>query len=289
MQLLIAVVQDLFEFAMHALFGTVVHTVPKMQHESVIFVAPRAERLAILAPKTELPTSLPHAHLETVFTPIITAPERNTVLYSATNGAPLRTTAEHGVDNVIERIPYGAMLVALDSHDGWAHVFHRGIEGYVELRDLADKAGQVYPKFVIGEENNAGDPNTERVRAIIDDTFSYGEGTLPLQAEEYILYKLRRNGVLVAWNAVRPRVAGTWKEITATMPNVEQSTLPRPRSVMEILLSDGRGHLVFIESVYPDGTLQLSEVNWPERGIYNERALVKEEWERLSPIFLIFS
>lgn len=281
MPLMIAVIEDLFTFAVKALFGT------KNASSGVIFMAPRKERMAIESPKSVSEKPLPPAHLEGVFEPVLTTPQKNTVVYCAAGGAPLRSSGKTGVDNVIEHVPYGSMLVALHTNDGWVRVFHKGTEGYMELTDLADRAAYVYPKFTIGEENNAHDPNTERLRAMIEDEFSYGEGEFPLQAEEYVAYKLRRHGFVLAWSHVRPRTPGTWSTITEHMSDTEVSNEPRPRSVME--WKDGeRGHVAFVEAVFPDKTVQLSEANWPEDGIYNERVVVKEEWQKLNPSFIFF-
>ena len=63
---------------------------------------------------------------------------------------------------------------------------------------------------------------------------------------------------------------------------------PSPRAVIE-WEHEGKGHVAFIEAVYPDQSIQLSEANWPDRGIYNERVMVQEEWTKLDPTFIVFS
>lgn len=303
MDLLRAVVADLAHFAIHSLrsqFVAAAHAPAHQTHHprhaehdysaashEVIYAAPRPERLAIPAPKEESEAPLPHAHLDAGLTKTTIAPQKNTVVYVATSDAPLRLSPVSGTDNVIARMPYGAMLVAMETTGDWVHVFYRGIEGYVELRDLAEKAAHVYPKFIIGEANHADDPNTERVRAVIGDEFSYGEGSLPLQAEEYALYKLMRNGVDVEWGTVRPRKAGSWASVAGG--KVERTLEPAPRSLVEWTMHDGTGHIAFVESVLPDGTITISETNWPEEGVYNERVLVREEWMALAPTFIRFS
>lgn len=285
MDLLMAVADDLYRFAFRAIFG--VGPRPPILKSEVIYVAPRVERVAIASPKVVQEPVLPHAHLENVFKPELTTPQKNTVVYCATGGAPLRSSPDMGVDNVISRISFGSMLVAVETTNEWVRVFHKGMEGYVALHDLADRAAHVHPKFVIGEENHSYDPNTERLRAMIEDEFSYGEGVLPLQAEEYVTYKLRRNGVSIDWSDVRPRTPGRWADIARTIPQAEVSDTPSPRAVMEWHTGEV-SHLAFVEAVYPDGAVQLSEANWPEKGIYNERVMVEEEWSAFKPTFIIF-
>lgn len=298
MDLLRAVIADLASFALHSLKvpfayvdsprGNRDYSDSFSNNHKVIYAAPRPERLALVAPQEETQVELPHAHLESVFATATIAPQRNTVVYVATSEAPLRNSPEHGVDNVLLRMPYGAMLVAMETTGEWVHIFFRGVEGYVELRDLADKAAHVYPKFIIGDANTAEEPNTERVRAIIGDEFSFGEAVLPLQAEEYVLYKLIRNGIDISWGSFRPRSAGYWAAATVGIPNVERKIEPQPRTAIEWTMHDGKGHIAFVESVTTDGALTISEVNWPEQGIYNERVLVREEWMALAPTFMYF-
>jgi hypothetical protein len=288
MNLFAAVFWDLADFASKALFG--VRIAPLSHNEGVIYVAPRPERLALQTPLPPAQPTVapPHAHLETVFEKSeVTSPQRNTIAYIASSGAPLRSSPEYGVDNVFTHMPFGAMVVAVETKGEWVRIFHAGVEGYVELADLADRAAYVHPSFTIGETNEAHDPTTERVRAMIENEFSYGEGELPLQAEEYVLYKLRRNGIVPSWPHVRPRVPGAWATILKGATGVAIETVPSPRSVLEYEY-EGKGHLAFVEAVFPDETIQVSEANWPEGGIYNERVLVKEEWKLLHPTFIRF-
>jgi surface antigen len=49
------------------------------------------------------------------------------------------------------------------------------------------------------------------------------------------------------------------------------------------------GYLAYVEAVFPDDVITISEANFPDAGIYNERSLTKEEWKDLRPIFIQFS
>ncbi len=291
MNLLWAVAVDLYTFAVSALLGA--RRVHHASHdEEVIYVASRPERVALVAPaegasETHRASHEEHAHLESVFEHMVSLPKKNTIAYVATSGAPLRSAPQKGSDTIISRMPFGSMLVAVEQVGVWVRVFHAGNEGFVELVDLADRAAFVHPKFVIGVQNDANDPVTERVRAMIEDEFSYGEGDMPLQAEEYVLYKLVRNGIRPLWPATRPRTPGTWARILGGTTGVTISVEPSPRSVIEWDHGESR-HIAFVEAVYPDGTIQISEANWPDRGIYNERVLTRDEWIALAPSFISF-
>jgi surface antigen len=56
---------------------------------------------------------------------------------------------------------------------------------------------------------------------------------------------------------------------------------------MEYVDENEIGHLAYIEAVFPDDTVALSEVNYPDSGTYNERELSKLEWKELRPVFIV--
>jgi surface antigen len=61
---------------------------------------------------------------------------------------------------------------------------------------------------------------------------------------------------------------------------------------MEMFFGDDmspKGHVSYVEAVFPDKSIQVSEANWPEDGIYNERVMVEEEWRALAPHFIVVS
>ena len=177
------------------------------------------------------------------------------------------------------------MVVAVSTENDWVHIFYKGMEGYVVLGDLTDRAAYVYPTLTIGEAYEAHDPHTERLRAVISDEFSYGDGDEPLQAEEYVTYKLLRQSMVIPWPAIRPRTPGTWRTLLQHIPLVTIVHEPLARSVVE-WQGDVRGHVAYVEAVFPDNTIQISEANYPDRGIYNERTMVESEWRAYKPVFI---
>jgi hypothetical protein len=287
MDLFLAVTDDLFRFSQQV-FRDVISLVwgarSVTQHNYVL----RPERIAYALPVTTTPVvEVPHARLERVIAarPPSRLSPKSTVMYCATSGAPLRADPTIGNDNVIARIPFGAMVVAVSTENDWVHLFYKGVEGYVVLGDLTDRAAYVYPTLTIGESYEAHDPHTERLRAVIEDEFSYGDGDMPLQAEEYVMYKLLRQSMVIPWPTIRPRTPGTWRTLLADVPQVTIARDARARAVIE-WQGDVRGHVAYVEAVFPDGTIQISEANYPDRGIYNERTMVESEWRAYNPVFL---
>lgn len=217
--------------------------------------------------------------------------QKSTVMYTSSYATPLRSAPGAVGDTVYTVLPYGSMVMVLDAEDMWAHVASGPHTGWVYVDDLEDCAADVYPSFHIGEANGADDPSTIRVRAIINDEFGAGDVELPLQAEEYVLYRLYKKGLKIAWPPVRPRLPGMWHTILKDVPNVSVVVKPVGGALMEFMMESEddegvSGHIAYVEAVFPDDTIQISETNWPDRGMYNERVLTLEEWQALTPTFL---
>ena len=79
---------------------------------------------------------------------------------------------------------------------------------------------------------------------------------------------------------------GLWHEILAQTAGVHIHTEPKIGMIMEYVTDDEMGHLAYVEAVFPNETITISEVNNPDSGIYNEREYTKEEWKLLQPVFL---
>ncbi len=280
MRILLAVIEDLYTFAVSMLFGWREHA-PRQQQ---LFLADALQgRVALAAPEDPvivLPQSEPADG---------TLPQKNTIVYAARHNVPLLTSPENGPDTTLHVLAYGDMVMMLDAGPQWSYVAAGDKKGYVETSLLARHAGAVYPEFVIGEENGPRAMNTVRLRSVIRDEFSTSHTHAPLTAHEYVYYKLRRRGLHITWPDVRPRTSGSWARILAPLENVAEHTEPSVGDVMEIAPAEGKAHLAYVEKVFNDGSIQISEADWPERGIYNERVLVAEEWRRLNPTFITVS
>ena len=213
-------------------------------------------------------------------------PEKNTVMYTGSENVPVYRQPTVEFDGIIARIPYGAMVMVLEGRGRWSEIVFGNITGFVLRDELMDRAAHVYPDFTIGEENVSDDPNTLKIRAAIEDEFGGGAADVPLQSAEYVLYRLYRKGKRIVWPEVRPRIAGAWHEILRGVPDIHMGIQPKDGAIMEYTQKDGEGHMAYVEAVFPDETISLSEANYPEAGIYNERVLTKEEWRELHPVFI---
>jgi len=214
---------------------------------------------------------------------------KNTVMYAATIATPVYKNPTIEFDTKIATIPYGEMVMMLEPRGRFYKIAWGTTEGWVLRDDVVDRAVRVYPEFRIGQENSVDSPNTAHVRGILGDVFSLGRSEFALQAGEYVLYRLWRKNIRIEWPSTRPRVPGLWHTILKGAPRVHIGVTPKVGSVMEYMFNNDVGHLAYVEAVFPDNTITISEMNYPDSGIYNERDLTKEEWKELRPIFLSVS
>lgn len=211
---------------------------------------------------------------------------QHTILYTSTVSVPVYENATIEFDTQIGTIPYGEAIIMHEARGRFYSITWKDISGWVLRDDCADRASRVYPDFRIGQEHSVDHPNTAHVRAIIGDVFGASRAEYPLQAGEYVLYKLWRKGMHIIWPHIRPRVPGLWHTILKGVPRIHMGVMPKTGSVMEYMMSDEVGHVAYVEAVFPDDTITISEVNFPDSGIYNERSLLKEEWKSLKPVFI---
>lgn len=295
MRVLLAVVEDLYIFAVSTLFGWKTPTPPRQL--SLPVHAHTLPLLPIVSPSKENlekdvrehPQQQREAHDTDVPLAPGALPQKNTIVYAAHAGIHLVTDPNAGEDSIIATLAYGDIVMMLEAGNTWSLVAVGNKKGYIRTADLAHHAAAVYPEFCIGEENGAQHTNTIRLRSVIRDEFSASLSHTPLQAHEYAYYKLCRRGVRIPWPDIRPRTPGTWTHILGLLPDVRITEEPQQGAVMEIPAQKEKAHLAYVEKVFSDESLLLSEADWPDRGIYNERVVTKAEWQLWRPSFIIFS
>ena len=216
---------------------------------------------------------------------VVSAP-KNMIIYTSGVDVPIYTNPTIEFDTLLGKIPYGDMLMMVDVRGRFYYVVWNTVKGWVLKEDCVERAAEVYPEFILGDENLFDSKNTLQVRAILNDIFGVGQSEFPMQSGEYAMYKLWKRGINVSWPETRPRVPGLWHKILRGTPNIHIGVMPEEGSIIEYVFDDGNGHLAYVDSVLPDETISISEVNYPDSGIYNERLLTKEEWIELKPVFI---
>jgi hypothetical protein len=210
----------------------------------------------------------------------------HTVAFIASGNTPLFAGPTKAFDTVITTLPYGSMVMVMEEKGRFSKVSQNGLIGYVLRDELRARAAHVFPEFIVGTPNEHDSSNTLRVRACIKDAFFGGEIEADLQAGEYVLYMLSRKNQGINWPPTRPRTPGLWHTILRGIPGIHVGITPKTGSILEYTLHNDMGHLAYVEAVFPDNRISLSEVNYPDHGIYHERTLTKEEWQALNPIFI---
>lgn len=211
---------------------------------------------------------------------------KNMIMYVSTTDAPLYINPTVEFDTTIAVLPYGEMVMMLDIQGRFYKVAWQDLIGWMLKDDLVDRAARTRPEFIIGKENLADDANTIQVRAMLGDPFNAAQSDFPLQAGEYVLYKLKEKGRTIVWPPTRPRTPGRWHSILGGVPRIHIGVVPKVRSIMEYVHDDDSGHLAYVEDVRSDETISVSEADHPDSGKYNERLLTKEEWKELRPVFI---
>lgn len=292
MKLLFAVIDDLYSFVIDELFRSA-----GTEKDTITFDARETRDETDFISTGELPVEESPTFrgvgeiFETyVSTPVVDSqeqpPQKNTIMYTGGGETPLFINPTREFDSVVTKLPYGAMVMVLEQRGRWARVVYETHEGWALRDDLVDRAAYVYPQFIVGEQNTAHDPNTMRIRALLEDEFAGAAAEIDLQAAEYVQYRLFRKGITVQWPGTRPRIAGLWHVILKGIPGIHAGVSPKTGAIMEYMHTEEEGHLAYVEAVFPDETINISEVNYPDRGIYNERVLTREEWRELRPIFI---
>jgi hypothetical protein len=219
--------------------------------------------------------------------PVLAARGKNTIMYAMARKTPLYDGPTIAFDSERATIPYGALVLVVEPEGRFYRVIWNTHEGWVLKEHLADRASLVYPNFIPGEENSVDHPNTARVRALLDDEFGLAHSEFPLQAGEYVLYKLWRRGLTIPWpKGDVPRTPGMWHTLLRGGEGIHMSVAPRAGSLMEYTEAQGIGHVAYVEAVFPDGMIAISEANHPHAGIYSERTLAKDVWQALRPVFI---
>lgn len=238
-------------------------------------------------PKAEVPTAVATPTPRDVSVVLSESRGKSTVMYTAVHEAPLYREPTVAFDSQIARIPYGALVLAVELQGRFCKVIWNTCEGWVRKEHLADRARAVYPEFIQGAENPAESLNAVRVRACIGDVFGLAHSEFPLQAGEYVLYRLFRRGFSIPWpQADAPRVPGSWHSILRGVAGVHIRVTPKVGTILEYTGEHDIGHLAYVEAVFPDETIVISEANYPHSGIYSERTLNAQAWRALKPLYI---
>lgn len=278
MQVLLAVIDDLYQFARTALFG--IFFEQKTSADSYVnFHTEYSPQLPLLEQETIhqahhalLPkTGMTFVQGEQYFIGVA-----HTFLY---------TDPVVAFDSVVMELPYGELVYVQKLGGRWAHIKTQQYQGWVLKDVLAEQSRDVFPVFAEDILYDAMHPEVQKLRLCIDDAFGGTHVSVPLADVEYVTYKLTKKNKHIPWTSERPRTSGTWQKKLRGVQGIHMSVTPKTDSIMEYVRDD-IGHVCYVEAVFPDETLKINGVGLYTEGFFTELMLGKKEWIELRPVFI---
>lgn len=279
MQTLLAVIDDLFQFAFSSVFGHS-NTFIRSTTEGSIDMDAMQMRL--------LPASAPVAlknHPALVTDYSVQSSNTGGLHFIGIPNTALHTDPVMAFDVVTNVIAYGEEVHLLKLGGRWAYVRYKDTQGWVLKDALREQAKDIYPQFEEGSSYGADDEVTKKLRLCIDDSFCGERAGLLLTDAEYVTYKLKQKQLALPWGNIRPRTPGAWQKLLRGKQGVHMSIQAQTGSVMEYVVDDV-GYVLYVEAVFPDESIKVSSVGVLEEGTFTVQTLSKEEYRELHPIFI---
>lgn len=177
--------------------------------------------------------------------------------------------------------------VKLGGEEGWVHTDY-----ITEVKPSSAQAIQQVVQFIKGQVNLAGSEITKAVRKVINDEFHGGAENDHLNCTEYVQYRIKTKlGIDIKWPVKSGRDGGKWWKIFQDVGLYKILTEPKPNCAMCFtagISTDPKtneiGHVAFVEEVFPDWSVRISEANWlppgqKPQGQYSERVIPKSRWQ----------
>lgn len=294
MGVIVAVLRDLYRFAFVYGFGFLDSSLEKI-NERDIEATPKVsnsgregtfEQASLPAERPEQRILVQTDTSRPLLQPVAPGVSLDAVGYVFVPEAPLYNLPTRSFDGVVARLSYGASLQILNRQGSWYSVLWNDIRGWIAVDAVTESKVELDPQFVAEVLYSAEDPNTIKLRTRIDDAFHAGALILPLTDVEYVYFKLIQKGRVINWPPERPRLAGVWQRILKGVVGVHIGVHPKTGAVMEYVHDDETGHVAYVESVFPDGSILISEVGCNAEGEYGERTLTPSEWREFRPVFI---
>lgn len=182
---------------------------------------------------------------------------------------------------------YGEAVKVLRVENEGAEISKGLVHGWVDSDGLTTDPNEVFPKFElfgIYSENNV---TTVRVRRCLKHRFEH-TGNAYLTPEEYVLYRLLRDRVAIAWDDINSLPSKSWYQRLLGTNTVKIGDEPRTNSVLEYADSNGLIKQGYVTAVYPDHTIMVESVGREAVGEYRLEELSRVEWLTWRPVFITF-
>lgn len=282
MQVLIAVIDDLFQFVCKAFSGAVPYTPPL--NKTLDSYQQVLQKIQGAKSVTATPAPVAHSLVHAVDTSEMFRISEQ--YFIGVIGVYLYLDPVIAFDNALRRLEYGTQVRLVSLQGRWAQVRLAGVVGWVFKDALVLQADDVYPRFAPDIEYDAQHTETVKLRACIDDAFGGARGEHDLSAAEYVHYRLQQKKRAIDWVGARMRIPGTWQRKLRGRSGIHIGVTPKTESVMEYVVDD-IGYLAFVEAVFPDGSIKIQQIGKLDDISYTEETIQPEQWKELQPVFII--
>lgn len=192
-------------------------------------------------------------------------------------------------DGVLTRLPYATPLTVLGYEGRFARVVVLDTTGFILKDDLTEDKKDIFPEFLSEEIYSNNHPDTKKVRTLLKDEFFTTAMYLPLQAVEFVVYRLQIDGREINWSHERPRLAGRWQNILKGRAGIQIGVMPKTGAIIEFLKPDGSGFVGYTKAVHVDDTIVMQGVGRLIEGEYREEIVTKEVWHEWRPVWISVS
>lgn len=285
----IAVIEDLFLFVLGRDSTTtiVLETIPvtKQLPPRTVRESLAAGMVPTLIPETVTP---PMAAVPPVLVPAQSFPLHEPIVMYVQNplGAASRVTPAVDFDTIQMTHPYGTAVSVSQFSGNYAHVLRGDVKGWLLKDDLTPHKNEVWPVLREWVLYAAMTVEAVKIRALIQDSFAGGALALPLQAGEYILFRLLNDNRTIVWPDDRPRLPGFWQSILKGVSGIHATIMPKTDTVMEWQSESDGGRLAYVEGVSPDNTITTTCVGLIVAGQYTRQIWTQDQWRELRPVFI---
>ena len=281
MKVFLAVVVDLWEFIYELLISN-----KRISPQS--FVAPlllSSQQKLLLQEKNDLPPAH-HSFVKSVESISPTMISALPVGYIAVIKTGIMAKPLWAFDTQLSEYTYGQKVSVLGYEGRFVHILYQTESAWVLKDAITMNRGDIYSTFVSNNIYLAADSETKKLRQVIRDEFFTAELYLPLQAVEFVAYKLKEQNINIPWGKERPRPAGLWRDLLRGHLGVKIGISPKTGSILEGKLESGLGFIGYVTAVYPGDDISLQSVSQEVEGKYLEEKLSKEEWQALQAVFI---
>ena len=279
MQVLIAVIEDLFRFAIRALSGA-------MPYSHSIELIDEYDYKESQRHHSDVP-ALPSSYLILPSGGLLPQEilQYGEQYFVGTTDTFMYQDPVIAFDNALMKLTYGQKVRLLQLQGRWAHVRLAGIVGWVLKDTLRVKITDVYPDFKKGIVYDAEHTETKKLRACISDAFNGGVSGHTLSSAEYVHYCLQQQKLQIDWGDIRMRVPGTWQRKLRGRFGIHMGVTPKKNTVMEYII-DNIGHLAFIENILSDNRIMITEIGKYADAMYSNECMTMTQWRELQPVFI---